>query len=100
MDVLRLERFRKAESKRHSFDRVAGSDREGALRLFGGKQARMPLLVSNRGYGIAAAASRTALLCNVRTFGTYLHTAGDGQIDYYFILGKDREEIVKQYKEL
>ena len=25
---------------------------------FGGKQARMPLLVSNRGYGIAAAASR------------------------------------------
>ena len=33
MDVLRLERFRKAESKRHSFDRVAGSDREGALRL-------------------------------------------------------------------
>lgn len=67
---------------------------------FGGKQARMPLLVSNRGYGIAAAASRTALLCNVRTFGTYLHTAGDGQIDYYFILGKDWEEIVKQYKEL
>ena len=67
---------------------------------FGGKQARMPLLVSSRGYGIAAAASRTALLCNVRTFGTYLHTAGDGQIDYYFILGKDREEIVKQYKEL
>lgn len=67
---------------------------------FGGKQARMPLLVSNRGYGIVAAASRTALLCNVRTFGTYLHTAGDGQIDYYFILGKDREEIVKQYKEL
>lgn len=67
---------------------------------FGGKQARMPLVVSNRGYGIAAAASRTALLCNVRTFGTYLHTAGDGQIDYYFILGKDRDEIVKQYKEL
>ena len=56
--------------------------------------------ISLRGYGIAAAASRTALLCNVRTFGTYLHTAGDGQIDYYFILGKDREEIVKQYKEL
>ena len=67
---------------------------------FGGKQARIPLIVSNRGYGIAAAASKTALLCNVRTFGTYLHTAGDGQIDYYFILGKDREEIVKQYKEL
>ncbi len=67
---------------------------------FGGKQARMPLVVSNRGYGIAAAASRTALLCNVRTFGTYLHTAGDGQIDYYFILGKDRDEIIKHYKEL
>lgn len=67
---------------------------------FGGKQARMPLVVSNRGYGIAAAASRTALLCNVRTFGTYLHTARDGQIDYYFILGKDRDEIIKQYKEL
>lgn len=67
---------------------------------FGGKQARMPLVVSNRGYGIAAAASRTALLCNVRTFGTYLHTAGDGQINYYFILGKDRDEIIKQYKEL
>lgn len=67
---------------------------------FGGKQARMPLIVSNRGYGIAAAASRTALLCDVRTFGTYLHTAGDGQIDYYFILGKDRNEIAEQYKML
>ena len=100
MDVLRLERFRKAESQGHSLDRVAGSDREGALRLVWRKQARMPLVVSNRGYGIAAAASRTALLCNVRTFGTYLHTAGDGQIDYYFILGKDRDEIIKQYKEL
>ena len=67
---------------------------------FGGKQARMPLIVSGRGYGIAAAASKTALLCNVRTFGTYLYTAGDGQIDYYFILGKDREAIVEQYKKL
>lgn len=67
---------------------------------FGGKRVRMPLIVSNRGYGIAAAASKTALLCNVRTFGTYLHTAGDGQIDYYFILGKDREEIAEKYKVL
>ena len=29
----------------------------------------MPLVLSNRGYGIAAAAKNTVLLCDIKTYG-------------------------------
>ena len=39
---------------------------------FGGRQQRLPLVVSNKGYGIATASSRTALFCNIKMYGQYI----------------------------
>lgn len=52
---------------------------------FGGRQQRLTLVVSNKGYGIAAASSRTALFCNIKMYGQYIFVDGDTQSDYYFI---------------
>lgn len=52
---------------------------------FGGRQQRLPLVVSNKGYGIATASSRTALFCNIKMYGQYIFVDGDTQSDYYFI---------------
>lgn len=54
---------------------------------FGGRQQRLPLVVSNKGYGIATASSRTALFCNIKMYGQYIFVDGDIQSDYYFICG-------------
>ena len=67
---------------------------------FGGKKHRMPLVLSNRGYGIAAAAKHTVLLCDIKTYGQYLYVEGERQLDYYFICGGKPENIIMRYKGL
>ena len=52
---------------------------------FGGRQQRLPLVVSNKFNGIAAASSRTALFCNIKMYGQYIFVDGDTQSDYNFI---------------
>ena len=64
---------------------------------FGGKRLRMPLIVSANGYGIGAAAEGTAMCCTIPMYGSYLYTQGNGQIDYYFLYGGSREEVLKLY---
>ena len=61
---------------------------------------RMPLLLSSKGYGIGVAADSTVLLCNITTYGQYIHTEDMGQIDYYFIYGGDNERTISLYKQL
>ena len=67
---------------------------------FGGKIMRMPLIVSEYGYGLGIASEETVMCCAVPLYGTYLYTEGPGQIDYYFIYGRDYEEILGLYKEM
>ena len=67
---------------------------------FGGKKHRMPLVLSNRGYGIAAAAKNTVLLCDIKTYGQYLYAEGERQLDYYFICGEKPENVITRYKGL
>ena len=50
---------------------------------FGGKPMRMPLVLSGKGYGLGIAAKETVLLCNIKTYGPYISTLGEDQIDYY-----------------
>ncbi len=57
----------------------------------------MPLVLSNRGYGIAAAAKNTVLLCDIKTYGQYLYAEGERQLDYYFICGEKPENIHRCY---
>ncbi|MDD6743413.1 MAG: DUF4968 domain-containing protein [Roseburia porci] len=67
---------------------------------FGQKSLRMPLIVSGKGYGIASASSQTVLFCNIRTYGQYLYTKGDEQIDYYFIYGQSVGKTIELYQSL
>ena len=67
---------------------------------FGGKIMRMPLVLSEYGYGLGIAADETVMCCNVPVYGTYLYTEGSSCIDYYFIYGGNYEGILRLYKEL
>ena len=67
---------------------------------FGGKIMRMPLVVSEYGYGLGIAADETVMCCDVPVYGTYLYTEGTKQIDYYFLYGGNYERILRLYNEL
>ena len=64
---------------------------------YGGKRLRMPLVLSEKGYGIAVASKGTVLFCGIRTFGPYIMAEGI-QSDYYFISEKNREKMVEIYQ--
>ena len=65
---------------------------------FGGKKLRMPLVVSEHGYGIAAAAKGDVICCDIQNYGPYLYTQGERQIDYYFIYKKNYPSILEWYQ--
>ena len=65
---------------------------------FGGKQMRMPLLLSQKGYGIAISATNTVVFCGVGVHGQYISTEKETQIDYYVLFGGSTEENVRLYK--
>jgi len=64
---------------------------------YGGKKLRMPLILSEKGYGLAIASKGTVLFCGIRTFGPYIMAEGS-QSDYYFISEKNREKLVEIYQ--
>lgn len=53
---------------------------------FGGKNLRMPMLLSEKGYGLGIAAKGTVMCCDIPMYGPYVYTLGE-QIDYYFMYG-------------
>lgn len=67
---------------------------------FGGKKLRMPLLVSGCGYGIGIAEEKTVMCCTISTHGTFVHTEGKEQTDYYFLYGENQEAILGLYQKL
>ena len=67
---------------------------------FGGRKLRMPLLISSYGYGIAVAAPQTVMCCDIPMYGTYVYTDGTGQIDYYFLYGREEKRILELYGKL
>lgn len=63
-----------------------------------GKNAEeLPFLLSDKGYGILMATDAPTMCCDIPTYGSYLHTEGDSQIDYYFITGKQPNTILNAY---
>lgn len=65
---------------------------------FGGKKKRMPLLLSQKGYGISVSAKNTVAFCGVGVYGQYICTENETQIDYYVLFGGSKEENVRLYK--
>ena len=65
---------------------------------FGGKNLRMPLVLSGKGYGISVAAEDTVLFCNISTYGNYIYCDKSRQSDYYFLFGGDSERTLELYR--
>ena len=63
----------------------------------GSKSGELPFLLSDKGYGILMATDAPTLCCDIPSYGSYLHTDGDSQIDYYFIAGKQPNTILNAY---
>jgi DNA helicase-2/ATP-dependent DNA helicase PcrA len=64
----------------------------------GGKKKRMPLLLSQKGYGISVSAECTVSFCGVGMYGQYICTEEEKQIDYYVLVGGSKEENLRLYK--
>lgn len=66
---------------------------------FGGKQPRMPLVVSNKGYGIGVASFDTTLFCGIPSYGPYIRTWGN-RTDYFFLHAGSTEQNIRLYTAL
>lgn len=65
---------------------------------FGQKQMRMPLVVSEKGYGLGIAAESSVMCCDIPVYGPYIYTEGVNQIDYYFMYGANYAQTVESYR--
>ena len=63
----------------------------------GNHTGELPFLLSDNGYGILIAADGPTMCCNIPTYGSYLYTENEVQMDYYFIAGKRQNTIMNGY---
>ena len=95
--------FEWAKNERISAKGILDTDLEqvnGKARYIsiGGKKKRMPLLLSQKGYGISVSAENTVSFCGVGVYGQYICTENEKQIDYFVLFGGNNEENLKLYK--
>lgn len=84
-----------------------GQNEEGQLNLRGTTvflhQANMkiaiPLVVSSLGYGILVD-TYSPMIFNDTSFGSYLYTEADYEMDYYFIYGSNMDGVIRGYRYL
>ena len=65
-----------------------------------GRTDRLPMVVSDKGYGLMIASTAPTLSCTLPTYGTHLCVDGTKVLDYYFISGKTTEDIINSYRKL
>lgn len=65
-----------------------------------GPVERLPMVISDRGYGLVIAADGPVLSCTLATYGLHICAERAQVLDYYFILGKHPEEIISIYSRL
>ena len=63
----------------------------------GGKKKRMPLLLSQKGYGLSISAEDTVSFCGGGVYGQYICTEKEKQIDYFVLYGGSNEENLRLY---
>ena len=62
-----------------------------------GRVEKLPLIVSDKGYGILVASSEPVFCCDIPGYGTQLCAEYETQIDYYFIAGERTGDILVAY---
>ena len=84
-----------------------GQQEEGILNLRGqtvyvhqaNRKIAVPLLVSSMGYGILMD-TYSPMIFNDTVTGSYLYTEADDELDYYFMVGANMNDVVKEYRKL
>lgn len=66
----------------------------------GSQYEDLPFLLSDKGYGLLIPTDNPVMCCNISTYGSYLYTENEKQIDYYFIAGRKAGTILSAYKYL
>lgn len=61
---------------------------------------KLPMVISDRGYGLVVASGNPVFCCTLPTHGTHICAEHTEVLDYYFIIGKNSEEIISTYGEL
>ena len=82
-----------------------GTRQQGGMELRGtaryishGNQAdELPFVLSDRGYGILMATAGPAICCDLPSYGSFLYTENETQMDCYFIAGKKQNTIMNAY---
>lgn len=75
--------------------------RDSARYISHGKgKTELPLIFSDKGYGIVPAAEGPVIFCDIPTYGTYFSLENEECINYYFIAGKHKDGILNAYKRL
>ena len=54
----------------------------------------LPFIFSDQGYGILVASNHPVISCDMPSYGTWLHTEHEMQMDYYFIAGKNPDTLM------
>ena len=79
-------------------DDRAGIPLKGTARYISSQDCgALPLLLSDKGYGILPAAASPVFCCDISAYGSYLHADSEKQMDYYFIYGKRKDTILNAY---
>ena len=95
-DWNRKERIKAKGVLKDSFTDLMGKARYIS---FSNENPRMPLVLSNKGYGIAIAATDTVLCCNIPAYGSYIYTENMDYTDYYFVKGNN-EAVIEEYSRI
>lgn len=83
----------------------AVSPNESGVKLRGtaryiSEKGELPLVLSDRRYGIFVPADSKVICCDIPTYGSYLYTENEEQIDFYFMSGKNQRELLSTYERL
>lgn len=61
---------------------------------------KLPMVVSEKGYGLVIASGGPVCCCDISNYGTHLLAEDTEVLDYYFIAGSDAEELSTAYGDL
>ena len=62
------------------------------------RMQRLPMVVSDKGYGIVIASDGPTFCCTLPTYGSHICTEQTDVLDYYFIFGGNTETVIDEYR--
>ncbi len=65
-----------------------------------GKPEKLPMVISEKGYALVLANPGSVFCCNVSSYGIHICEEYTSVLDYYFMIGKDKEELIAAYHQL